>query len=87
MTYSFKADKYYKILSKKSDLIKSKWKKIELRSYYKLQLKENYSQRGIYEHAAGIAEGDGPIIYFEGDSITSLYSSPNIKELYYSPPL
>ena len=87
MTYAFKADKYYKILSKKSDLIKSKWKKIELGSYYNLQLKENYSQRGIYEHAAGIAAGDGPIIYFEGDSIRSLYSSPNIRGLYYSPSL
>lgn len=87
MMYAFKADKYYKILSKKSDLIKSKWKKIELGSYYNLQLKENYSQRGIYEHAAGIAAGDGPIIYFEGDSIRSLYSYPNIKGLHYSPSL
>lgn len=85
MIYAFKAKKYYKILSNKNDLINKNCKRISLNKTYDLILKIEYSQRGIYENVSGIARKDGPVIYFEGDSITDLYTSPNIQGLYYNP--
>ena len=84
MIYALKEKKYYKILSKKNEIIDKNWEKIKINNAYSLILEIKYSKRGILEHASGIEEGDGPVIYFEGDSIRDFYNSPNIKGLYYN---
>ncbi|SFJ00396.1 hypothetical protein [Olleya namhaensis] len=80
LIYAFKSGRYHKILSEKLTSIND-CREIKLYNNYNFNLDTLYIQSGIYEHAAGIEIGDKEVVYFEGDSITVLYSSNNIKGL------
>ncbi|MBP1840779.1 hypothetical protein [Formosa algae] len=86
MIYALKSGKYHKIISQNSDSINSNWKPILPNVIYEFELDTLISQIGVYEHMSGLVwTYDGPTIDFEGDSIRDLYTSPNIKGLYYNP--
>ena len=85
MIYGVKSEKYYKILSNKNDSTNKNWERLKINKEYELVLESEYSQYGLLEHVSGVSKEDGPVIYFEGDSIKHLYISPNIKSLYYNP--
>ncbi|PNW25597.1 hypothetical protein [Formosa algae] len=86
MIYALKSGKYHKIISQNSDSINSNWKPILPNVIYEFELDTLISQIGVYEHMSGLVwTDDGPTIDFEGDSIRDLYTSPNIKGLYYNP--
>lgn len=83
LIYASKQEKYYKIISKKTDSINRDCDRINSSSLYDFKLDTLYNYREFYgQHVDGV-EIEGVTVYFEADSIMELYGSTNIKGLFY----
>ncbi|WP_298761647.1 hypothetical protein [uncultured Psychroserpens sp.] len=83
LIYASKQEKYYKIISKKTDSINGNCDRINYSSLYNFKLDTLYNYREFFgQHVDGV-EIEEVTVYFEKDSIMELYGSNNIKGLCY----